>query len=153
MTELQDRARDKFRLAPRLFFTKEALEQSSGEIVAHYRARRFADSGPTADLCCGIGGDAMALASVTQTIAIDRDATRLACCRHNLAVSKPAHDCSLVLADVLEYPLLARTAFIDPSRREDGRRVKAGEDYSPPLSFALALSKKLDGLGAKAAPG
>ena len=57
------------------------VEQASGAAVAAYKARRFADllgGGATiADLCCGIGGDAMALADVgLDVIAVDRDPLR-----------------------------------------------------------------------------
>src|SRR5258708_2041750 len=61
---LRRRAAVKFRLAERMYFTREALEQASSESVSHHRARRFAGLGTVGDLCCGIGGDAIALAGV-----------------------------------------------------------------------------------------
>src|SRR3954469_8193483 len=51
---LRIKARDKFALADRMYFTREALEQATGEIVARHRARRFAHFQCVADLCCGI---------------------------------------------------------------------------------------------------
>ena len=38
------------------------LEQATDEWIAGYKAPRFAGRGPIADLCCGIGGDLLALA-------------------------------------------------------------------------------------------
>src|SRR3954471_16714620 len=52
---------DKFSRAARMFFTRNSLEQSSGERIAAHRAARFAQALPcgsrVADLGCGIGGD------------------------------------------------------------------------------------------------
>src|SRR3954452_3693669 len=59
---LRVRARAKFAAADRLYFTREALEQASGEVVARHRAGRFAAFGTVADLCCGVGGDSIAFA-------------------------------------------------------------------------------------------
>src|SRR5262245_2866548 len=39
---LRQRARAKFADAERMYFTREALEQASGDVVARHRARRFA---------------------------------------------------------------------------------------------------------------
>src|SRR4051812_13988362 len=60
--DLRRRARTKFADAGRMLFTRAGLEQASGERVARWRARRFADWETVADLCCGIGGDTGALA-------------------------------------------------------------------------------------------
>ncbi|MGB6164688.1 MAG: hypothetical protein WBF75_19385, partial [Pseudonocardiaceae bacterium] len=37
------------------------VEQASSEVIAEHRARRFAGAVRVADLCCGIGGDLLAL--------------------------------------------------------------------------------------------
>jgi hypothetical protein len=56
LARLRVRAVDKFSRADSMFFTPDALEQSSGEAVATWRARRFAGYGRIADLGCGIAG-------------------------------------------------------------------------------------------------
>ena len=55
--------------AQRMLFTQEGLEQASRLRVAAVHAGRFAAAGLTrvADLGCGIGGDAMAMAAITCT--------------------------------------------------------------------------------------
>jgi len=53
--ELRERAREKFSLAERMFFTRKGLEQATDEQVAAVKAARF-PAGAVADLCCGIGG-------------------------------------------------------------------------------------------------
>src|SRR6266513_802673 len=62
LLDLRVRARAKFSRAGEMFFTREGLEQSSSEAVANWRAARFPDGASVVDLCCGIGGDAVALA-------------------------------------------------------------------------------------------
>ena len=59
--------REKFSRADEMFFTRAGLEQASAETVAAHSARRFASTtGRVADLCCGIGGDLIALAAASR---------------------------------------------------------------------------------------
>ena len=71
--ELRRRAREKFSRADVLFFTRRGLEQATDEWIAGYKATRFPAAVPLADLCCGIGGDAHALAQRGALEAVDRD--------------------------------------------------------------------------------
>src|SRR5580692_9270551 len=59
---LRIKARSKFEFAAEMYFTREALEQASGDHAAAHRTKRFVPFGVVADLCCGIGGDSLALA-------------------------------------------------------------------------------------------
>src|SRR5262245_14928181 len=59
---LRRRAAAKFTRAAAMYFTREALEQSTSEPVARHRARRFTAVGRALDVGCGIGGDALTLA-------------------------------------------------------------------------------------------
>jgi hypothetical protein len=56
--------REKFSRADDMLFTRAGLEQASPEAVAAHSARRFAGLTDMADLCCGIGGDLLALTAV-----------------------------------------------------------------------------------------
>ena len=71
--ELRCRARVKFPDADRMFFTRTGLEQATDAVVAQYKARRFPAGEPVADLCCGIGGDLLALAQRGAVTGVDRD--------------------------------------------------------------------------------
>jgi hypothetical protein len=135
---LRRRAREKFALADRMFFTREALEQSTGELVARHRARRFADFGLVGDFCCGVGGDAIALAGRGPIIAVDRDPLRLRLARLNLEVHGLAEKAEFLLADVLVDALPeVEAVFVDPDRRVVGRRRLSINECQPSLEALL----------------
>jgi methylase of polypeptide subunit release factors len=60
-----------------MFFTRAGLEQATAEVIARHRATRFLGAARVGDLCCGIGGDLLALADQREVIAVDRDPLRL----------------------------------------------------------------------------
>lgn len=151
---LRRRARSKFRLADCMFFTREALEQASSEVVARYRARRFAGRRLVADLCCGIGGDALALADQTTLLAVDRDPLRLAMARYNLAAHELRECAEFIEADVLQVDLSGvEAAFVDPDRRIEGKRVLSPFASQPDLAELRARFSRSFPFAAKLAPG
>jgi len=155
LARLRARARAKFRRADAMVFTAEALEQSSGELVSRWRARRFAQAGyaRVADLACGIGGDALALAAIpgASVVGVDLDRLRLRMARANLGAY--GLEAAWVQADLADPLPLAgvRAAFFDPARRDEGRRVFALRDYAPPLR--VIENWPFEALAVKLAPG
>lgn len=83
---LRREAATKFPHAEKMYFTREALEQSTAGEVSAYRAERYRPFGLVADLGCSIGGDTLKLAGVTRAIGLDRDPLRLAMAQANAAV-------------------------------------------------------------------
>jgi hypothetical protein len=151
--ELRERARSKFTRAQDMFFTRAGLEQASSEPVARYRARRYAGAARVADLCCGIGGDLIVLASGGPVLAVDRDPLHVAMARANAAACGVASQVSAVTADVREADLTGvQAVFADPARRTERRRLRAG-DSEPPLGWCLGLAGRIARVGIKAAPG
>ena len=149
-------AREKFSRADEMFFTRAGLEQASAEIVAAHSARRFHGLPLVADLCCGIGGDLMALASSAgQVLAVDADLDTLRFARRNVA-ALAASAVAFACADVRELPPSTlrslSAAFIDPARRSSGRRLRGG-DTLPSLAWCLGLVSEVPRLAIKAAPG
>ena len=67
----------------RLWWTAEALEQSSARPVAEHRARRFGDE-PVLDLGCSVGGDLLPLAARGPAVGVDLDLARLLLARENV---------------------------------------------------------------------
>jgi len=151
---LRRRAAAKFGASERLYFTREALEQASGERIATYRASRYQAYGTIADLCCGAGGDTLALAGVADVIAVDRDPLRLAMAAANARALGLADRISFVEADLQEAPAPdAAAIFFDPARRSAGRRVFALSDYHPPVALAQRWRERVPAMGIKVAPG
>ena len=151
--ELRARARAKFRRAGQMFFTRSGLEQASSEATARYRAHRYAGAGRVADLCCGIGGDLIALAGHRPVLAADIDPLHLRMAEVNAGVYGAAGNVRAVRADVRDVSLSGVDAvFIDPARRSGGRRMRPG-DSEPPLSWCVALAGRAGAVGIKAAPG
>lgn len=146
--------RAKFSAADRMLFTRAGLEQASSELTAGHAAQRFAGARVVADLCCGIGGNLVALANADLlTVGVDRDPVSLEFARHNVAVTAPSSRAGFVCADVLELPLAGFDAvFIDPARRDERGRLPAGR-YRPELDWCLGLAKTVPSVGIKAAPG
>lgn len=157
---LRQRAVTKFGAqdARRMFFTPNGVEQSTRASVAAYRAGRFRELGVTsvADLCCGIGGDAIALARAgIRVLAVDRDPLTAAAARANADALGLADLIEVREADVTEVDTAGYDAvFVDPARRGGRGRIFDPEAYSPPLSWAVAAARTASRAAAlKVAPG
>lgn len=165
MALLRQRAAQKFSRASQMFFTRDGLEQATAEPVAAHRARRYAGAGfgRVADMGCGIGGDALALAAAgANVILIDRDWTSVVMARENTAVYGGAGQVSPVVADLTELPPLkaVEAFFFDPARRAEtgprlapGRRLRSVDDYRPPLSLIDAWRPVIPHGAVKVSPG
>lgn len=143
--------------ADRMFFTPNGFEQSTRSTVATYRAGRMLDLGVSsvADLCCGIGGDAIALARAgVRVLAVDRDPLTVAVARANAATLGLADLIEVREADVMEVDTSAYDAvFVDPARRGGRGRIFDPEAYSPPLSWAVGAATTARLAALKIAPG
>lgn len=156
--KLRQKAAGKFGpFASRMLFTEAGLEQATRLQVAAQHAGRFAAAGLTrvADLGCGIGGDAMAMAALDLDVtAVDRDEVTAAVATHNLA---PWDSARVELGDAAAFDLgRVDGVWMDPARRTAGhghtRRLADPDDWSPSLDtvFAAATTKPT---GVKLGPG
>ncbi|WP_229857499.1 class I SAM-dependent methyltransferase, partial [Streptomyces anandii] len=156
---LRQRAAAKFGDADarRMFFTPNGVEQSTRASVAAYRAERLRALGVTrlADLCCGIGGDAIALARAgIRVLAVDRDPLTAAAARANAEALGLGDLIEVREADVTEVDTSAYDAvFVDPARRGGRGRIFDPEAYSPPLSWAVEAALRAPHAALKIAPG
>ncbi|MBK3643991.1 class I SAM-dependent methyltransferase [Streptomyces sp. MBT33] len=156
---LRQRAAAKFgeEDAGRMFFTPNGVEQSTRASVAAYRAERLRALGVTslADLCCGIGGDAIALARAgIRVLAVDRDPVTAAAARANAEALGLADLIEVREADVTEVDTAGWDAvFVDPARRGGRGRIFDPEAYSPPLSWAVDAARTAPHAALKVAPG
>ncbi|WP_103528639.1 class I SAM-dependent methyltransferase [Streptomyces sp. SM12] len=143
--------------AARMFFTADGVEQATRAGVARRRAERFAALGVrrVADLCCGIGGDALALARAgIRVLAVDRSPLACAAARANAEALGLSELVEVRQADVTTTGLDDCDAlFVDPARRAGGSRRFDPEAYSPPLSWALATARSMPVAALKTGPG
>lgn len=160
-SRLRAAARAKFGpFADGMLFTPAGLEQATRFQVAARHAQRFVSAGVqrVADLGCGIGADAMALATFDrEVLAVERDEITAAAATMNL---RHWPEATVRRADVTTLSVPSDLAgvggvFCDPARRQGatGKRLLDPRAGSPPLSFVLDLAQRLPALGLKTAPG
>uniref|UniRef100_A0A7C2JZG5 Class I SAM-dependent methyltransferase n=1 Tax=Schlesneria paludicola TaxID=360056 RepID=A0A7C2JZG5_9PLAN len=151
LTELRRKAAGKFTRADGMWFDRQGLEQSTAEPVARHKARRF--TGQVFDLCCGIGGDALALADDCDVTAVDINPA--ACWRtlENARVYGVAARLLTECADVTTVDLADSLVHIDPDRRPfSAGRVSRIEDYVPGLPWLQELIGRTRGGAIKVGP-
>ena len=153
-SKLRARAVAKFGpFAGRMLFTEAGLEQATRLKVAALHAGRFRDAGVVrvADLGCGIGADALALAAIDIAVTgVERDEVTAAIAAYNLA---PFENATIEHADARDFDLAAFDGvYLDPARRSDARRLKDPADWSPSLDFAFGIGSRLP-TGVKLGPG
>ncbi len=135
------RRRGKFEKAGEMWFDREGFEMATPEEVARHRAERF--GGRIVELCCGVGGDSIALAEKGELLAFDSDPARVEMAKHNLSVYGVEGDVRVADVEELDLPSLnADWFFFDPQRRGGGldwplvfsRIKKTGAEYAVKLA-------------------
>lgn len=157
-SKLRGKAATKFGpFASRMLFTEAGLEQATRLQVAARHAARFARAGLTrvADLGCGIGGDAMAMAALDLDVtAVDADEVTAAIASYNLA---PFPNATVRQSRAEDAELTGQdAAYLDPARRTSGhantRRLSDPAEWSPSLDFVFGLAERMP-VGVKLGPG
>lgn len=148
---LRQAAAGKFSRADRMLFDRVGLEQSSDEVVAAHKARRFAGSGRIADLCCGIGGDTIALAEHAMVAVVDISGPRVTMAEHNASVY--GRRTEGIIGDVGLTQPDADAAHLDPDRRPAGRREHEVEHGSPDAAVIERLVERYQDVAIKLSPG
>ena len=158
--KLRSRGKAKFgTFAGKMLLTEDGLEQASRLQVAALHAGRFRDAGinRVADLGCGIGTEAMAMAAIGLDVtAVELDEVTAACATYNLA---PFDNAFVIQADVTSIDLSDFDGlFFDPARRELGTgrgstsRKFDPAQFSPNFTWVLEQAK-LKPTGIKLGPG
>ncbi|MDO4571662.1 MAG: hypothetical protein Q4D38_14870 [Planctomycetia bacterium] len=149
----------KFPSAEKMYFTRVGLEQSTDFYIAQYKAKKFPKDLPTADVCCGIGGDLCALAKRGTTVGIDCSPSMGIVARLNLSVCVPEKKEACVRVSSAEDFLHSRESdefpcvHIDPDRRAQGGRTIRAEFFQPELSTVDELLRDRHLAVVKLAPG
>lgn len=165
--DLRHRAREKFPEADKMFFTRIGLEQATDSVVAAYKAMRFPITQPVADLCCGVGGDLLALAARGPTLGVERDPVTAVLAQANgqaigLFTEPPAEMATPITstvcsADVTELEPIVRSFrheswHIDPDRRPVGKRTTRVELHEPGVPVIERLLASWGNAAIKLAP-
>jgi hypothetical protein len=130
---LRRRATAKFTTPERMFFTPIGLEQATDAWIAAYKAGRFSHSaGSLCDLCCGIGGDLLALAGRAPVLGVDRHRISALLAKANCERAG-WHTARVVVADAAHVPATMDAWHLDPDRRPSGRRTTRVELHEPGL--------------------
>ena len=155
LVTLRERARTKFTLADQMFFTRDALEQASGEVVARHTAARFRGTAPVWDVCCSIGGETLEIARAGADVTgIDLDPVRLRMAELNAAAYGVADHVRFGERDATTWQAAGGSlVFFDPARRSGGQRVFDPAHYQLPLDIIAPWLGRADGIGVKVAPG
>ena len=172
--QLRIRGRKKFSHPENMFFTRRGLEQSSGELIAQYKAMRFAGLKNVADICCGIGGDLIGLskrgirnnslelglgstdeidAGNLTTVGIDSNELTSIFARCNLQASGLESAMNQVKqTDFDKFEIGSIDGMhIDPDRRKSDRTVH-GDRFRPSLESVFKRVSKQCCMAIKVAP-
>ena len=164
---LREAARTKFGpVASHMVFTRDGLEQATRLVVAVRHAQRFRSAGATrvADLGCGIGSDALAIAGLgLDVLAVDIDPDAAGAAAVNLRDFEGSAGAPAATSSDLDIAELAAEG-VDASLRQTrpaARAPRAGsaritnpEAWSPPLSARSSpRPRTIDRVGVKVAPG
>lgn len=144
-------ASKKFARADQMWFTPTGLEQTTAELVARHKAKRF--EGPVWDYCCGIGGDSLALAERGEVHSVDLDPAMCLRTEWNAAVYGVGERVHTVVADVSQPVPREGLLHIDPDQRPGGQqRMRRVEDCSPNLDVLRVLMSQFRGGAIKLSP-
>ena len=117
--KLRAKARRKCPEAADMIFTPLGVEQLTHSELARHKAARLPEGLRTlADICCGMGGDAMAVPDRIRIAGVDNSRAALIAWRHNVARRRSSS--VAVLGDAAHCPVKAEAAYLDPARRMGG---------------------------------
>lgn len=156
---LRRRASEKFPWASVMFFIPLGLEQATDAWVGCYKAQRYPADQLAADLCCGIGGDLLALAFRGPVEGVDKSALAVLFAHANveavagqLGLSPQA---KTLADDVSSWSAKGRVFppwHMDPDRRREGVRTAQPIWSSPPPQIVDTLLARQKTAAIKLAP-
>ncbi len=163
---LQVKGKMKFPRANLMKFSREGLAQASSKYLAEYRTwkmkYRLGEIKSSLDICCGIGGDAIAMATRWKVVAVEKDEDIIEMAKHNIKVYNLEKNVYFIQGDIIKLindkefidkVIDVNCIFFDPSRRSKEKRTVKIEEYQPPLSFVEKLQTISPNICVKISPG
>ena len=148
--EARRRAVGKFERPQTILSDRIGIEQATGTTIAIYKAGRLHDLGvrTITDLCCGIGGDAMAFATKMTTLGIDLDPVKAWMAGKNA-------ECDTRCEDAIEAAIHSEVIHIDPARRDPERGIREHDPsgWSPDEQSLKLLLEQHPNAAVKMGPG
>jgi|TARA_B100000959_G_scaffold247498_1_gene273815 hypothetical protein len=120
------------------------VQQATSTQIAKHKAKRFSTNEPVFDLCCGIGADLQELPA--QTVGVDNN--QLRCTMANFNTGKETICKDVLLMDIPSNALI----HIDPSRRNETKRLHSLDSMQPSIESILAITSKVHGGCIKVSP-
>ena len=153
LAQARRKATAKFACADTLWCDVAGVEQASSERVAGWKAQRMREvlgvGAGILDVCCGIGGDAMALSTAgLRVTAVDLDPRRAWMASRNAG-------CAGQVADAESLVLAGEVVHADPARRDErgGRRSWSLEDHQPGRAWIERALQETRAAAIKFSPG
>lgn len=153
LAQARRKASAKFACADTLWCDVAGVEQASSERVAAWKAQRMREvlgvGSGILDVCCGIGGDAMALSAAgLRVTAVDLDPRRAWMASRNAG-------CAGQVADAESLVLAGEVVHADPARRDErgGRRSWSLEDHQPGRAWIERALQETRAAAIKFSPG
>jgi hypothetical protein len=137
--------------AATLWADPAGVEMATSLVVAEHKRERFpvyVSGFVLSDVCCGIGGDAMSLATENDVVAVDSDPVRAWMAGRNAG-------CTSVVADAETFDPSQGPVHVDPARRDEksGSRSWRLEDMRPGINIVRRLVARRWGGAVKLGPG
>ena len=144
LSRAREKARVKFERGERMWVEPTGVEQATSEPVARHKAARFTCP-LVVDLCAGIGGDALALATRSDVLAVDLDPGMCRRIHYNAAIYGVSDRVLPVRARAETFAIPADAwLHLDPDRRALPRgRARSLDDYAPGPGFWKSAARRI----------
>lgn len=155
LIKLRHKAKDKFSLADKMFFTPDGQEQSTGEKISQYIAGRFGKGKKIVDLTCSIGGNLVYLAQENDLIAVDLNEVNISCAQLNAHIYGVDDKIKFIKGDAFDNVIDGVDAFFaDPDRSREGKTKTRSLFNSSPDIYKLLpmLMEVTQNIGIKISP-
>jgi hypothetical protein len=142
LSKARAKARVKFEHGERMWVDPTGVEQATSEPVAKHKAARFTCP-LVVDLCAGLGGDALALATRSEVLAVDIDQGMCRRLAYNAAIYGVSGRVLPVRARAQAFSIPPDAwLHLDPDRRQLPRgRARSLDDYCPGPDFWRAAAR------------
>jgi THUMP domain-like len=153
LAQVRQKAALKFELGSLMWVDAKGVQQSTPELVAKHKAKRF-HAGLVVDLCAGIGSDSLALAAAANIISVDLDHAMCRRILYNADVHGVSDRVMAIRARAERFAIPSGAwVHLDPDRRaSSARRASRLVDYCPGPDYWSSLIARVPAGAIKLSP-